>query len=43
MPLENMKPFVKQGVFIAPNASVIGSVELGEHSTVWYGAVLRGN
>jgi carbonic anhydrase/acetyltransferase-like protein (isoleucine patch superfamily) len=27
--------------FIAPNASVMGDVTLGEESSVWYGAVLR--
>jgi len=37
------KPIVNQGVWIAPNANVIGSVLLGANSTVWYGAVLRGD
>jgi len=37
------KPIVNQGVWIAPTASVIGSVQLGVNSTVWYGAVLRGD
>ena len=32
-----------QALFVAPNAAVIGSVELGEDSSVWYGAVLRGD
>ena len=32
-----------RALFIAPNAAVIGSVELGEGSSVWYGAVLRGD
>jgi len=36
-------PFVGEGAFIAPSASVIGQVELGENSSVWYGAVLRGD
>ena len=30
-------------LFIAPDAAVIGDVELGEHSSVWFGAVLRGD
>lgn len=30
-------------LFIAPDAAVIGNVELGEHSSVWFGAVLRGD
>jgi carbonic anhydrase/acetyltransferase-like protein (isoleucine patch superfamily) len=29
--------------FIAPTASVMGDVTLGEDSSVWYGAVLRGD
>jgi carbonic anhydrase/acetyltransferase-like protein (isoleucine patch superfamily) len=29
--------------FIAPTASVMGDVALGEESSVWYGAVLRGD
>lgn len=28
-------------VFIAPNATVIGNVTLGDECSVWYGAVLR--
>lgn len=30
-------------VFIAPNASVMGKVELGKDVSIWYGAVLRGD
>ena len=29
--------------YIAPNAQVMGKVVLGEHSSVWFGAVLRGD
>ena len=29
--------------FIAPNATVVGEVELGEGVTVWYQAVVRGD
>lgn len=29
--------------FIAPNATVVGDVQLGKNSSVWYGAVLRGD
>jgi len=28
-------------VFIAPNATLIGEIEIGAHSSVWYGSVLR--
>lgn len=36
-------PSVPTTAFIAPGATVIGAVELGEESSVWYGAVLRGD
>lgn len=29
--------------YIAPNATVVGDVVLGEHVNIWYGAVLRGD
>ena len=32
-----------KNVFIAPNASVMGHVLLGDNASVWYGAVLRGD
>jgi len=32
---------VRDAVFIAPNATVIGDVKLGKNSSVFYGAVLR--
>ena len=30
-------------VYIAPNATVVGDVVLGENVNIWYGAVLRGD
>eukprot|EP00027_Filamoeba_sp_ATCC50430_P009129 CAMPEP_0168561230 /NCGR_PEP_ID=MMETSP0413-20121227/11484_1 /TAXON_ID=136452 /ORGANISM="Filamoeba nolandi, Strain NC-AS-23-1" /LENGTH=257 /DNA_ID=CAMNT_0008592587 /DNA_START=38 /DNA_END=811 /DNA_ORIENTATION=+ len=36
-------PNIGQGAWIAPNATVIGKVSLGFNSTVWYGAILRGD
>jgi carbonic anhydrase/acetyltransferase-like protein (isoleucine patch superfamily) len=40
---EILKTPVKKGkdVFIAPNATVIGQVTLGDEVSVWFGAVLR--
>ncbi len=50
MPVENayylkLLARVKKGkhVFIAHNATVIGDVSLGDHASVWYGAVIRGD
>jgi gamma-carbonic anhydrase len=43
MNLVDAKPTIGENVFLAPSASVIGNVELGSSSSVWYGAVLRGD
>ena len=40
---KNEKPQVGKDVFIAPEATVIGHVRLGDHSSIWHGAVLRGD
>src|ERR1700749_2462175 len=37
------QPRLGKSVFIAKTATVIGDVALGAHSSVWYGAVLRGD
>ena len=37
------KPRVGKGVYIAKTAVVLGDVTLGAHSSVWCGAVLRGD
>lgn len=36
-------PDIKAAAFVAPNATVLGDVKLGALSSVWYGAVLRGD
>lgn len=36
-------PDISQAIFIAPNATLIGDVELGKDTSIWYGAVLRGD
>jgi carbonic anhydrase/acetyltransferase-like protein (isoleucine patch superfamily) len=36
-------PRVAGSAWVAPGAIVIGDVRLGEESSVWYGAVLRGD
>jgi carbonic anhydrase/acetyltransferase-like protein (isoleucine patch superfamily) len=43
--LKNMVEKVKMGreVFIAHNATVLGNVYIGDHSSVWFTAVLRGD
>ena len=36
-------PRIAEDVFIAPNASVIGDVVIGERSSVWFNTVIRGD
>ncbi len=36
-------PQIGEGVFVAPTASIIGDVEIGEGASIWFGAVLRGD
>ncbi len=37
------QPVLGAGVYIAQGASVLGDVSLGDNSSVWYGAVVRGD
>jgi carbonic anhydrase/acetyltransferase-like protein (isoleucine patch superfamily) len=41
--LGDREPQVPEGAFVAPSATLIGAVELGTESSVWFGAVLRGD
>lgn len=43
MNLMDSKPIISTDVFLAPSAAVIGNVELSASSSVWYGAVIRGD
>ena len=36
-------PALGEGVFTAPTASVVGDVRLGDDSSVWFGATVRGD
>jgi carbonic anhydrase/acetyltransferase-like protein (isoleucine patch superfamily) len=38
-----IEPTIADDAFIAPNATVIGHVELAAGVNIWYGAVLRGD
>lgn len=41
--LDDRKPQVSPTAWVADDAQVIGLVELAENSSVWFGAVLRGD
>ncbi|HJM08654.1 MAG: gamma carbonic anhydrase family protein [Gammaproteobacteria bacterium] len=41
--LDQQIPKFNETNFIAPDASVIGNVELKENASIWFGAVIRGD
>lgn len=40
---ENLAPKIHETAFIAENAVVIGDVEIGAESSIWFGSILRGD
>jgi Carbonic anhydrases/acetyltransferases, isoleucine patch superfamily len=42
-PFQNIWPRVGDKVFIAEGAHVIGDVEVGEGSSIWFGTIVRGD
>jgi len=43
MSIFGKEPIINKDVFVAPSAAVIGDVEIGHGSSIWYGSVLRGD
>ena len=41
--LPSGRPTIADGAWVAPGATVVGAVTVGAGSSVWYGAVLRGD
>ena len=41
-PFKQIWPKLGERVYVDPSAQVIGDVELGDHSSVWMNAVIRG-
>lgn len=42
-PIFNMQPRLGENTWIAPSATVVGSVEVGSGTAIWYNAVIRGD
>ncbi|WP_125152164.1 gamma carbonic anhydrase family protein [Clostridium rectalis] len=40
---KNLQPNIHESCFIAKSSDLIGSVILGENSSVWFGSVIRGD
>lgn len=43
LPFDGKLPKLGQSVYIAPNATLIGDIEIDDDASVWFGAVLRGD
>lgn len=43
IPYNGKTPAIHPSVFVAPGAYLIGDVTIGEESTIWFNAVLRGD
>lgn len=42
-PYMDLYPRIHPSVFLAPGVKIVGDVEIGENSSVWYNAVIRGD
>jgi len=43
LPYQHHTPLIDVDAWIAPGATVIGDVEIGKESSVWFGCVIRGD
>jgi carbonic anhydrase/acetyltransferase-like protein (isoleucine patch superfamily) len=43
LPYKNTMPRIHETAFIAPNAVIIGDVEIGAHSSFWFNCMARGD
>lgn len=43
LPFRDVWPSIGRDVFLAPNATITGDVELADEVNIWFGAVIRGD
>ena len=43
LPYGGVLPTVSEDAFVAPGAAVIGDVEIGSQSSVWFNVTIRGD
>ncbi|KAA5540387.1 gamma carbonic anhydrase family protein [Adhaeribacter rhizoryzae] len=43
LPVKDIHPMFGENCFIAPNATIVGDVTLGNDCSVWFNAVIRGD
>ncbi|HGZ71017.1 MAG TPA: gamma carbonic anhydrase family protein [Nitratifractor sp.] len=43
LPYKGLEPDIAESVWVAPGATVVGDVDIGEESSIWFGVVIRGD
>lgn len=43
LPVKGVEPTIPLSCFLAPNATVVGDVVMGENGSIWFSAVVRGD
>ena len=43
LPVKDASPLIGQHTFLAPNCTLVGDVVIGNHSSIWFNAVVRGD
>jgi carbonic anhydrase/acetyltransferase-like protein (isoleucine patch superfamily) len=43
LPVKGVFPTIPESCFLAPNATIVGDVVMGEECSVWFNAVIRGD
>jgi carbonic anhydrase/acetyltransferase-like protein (isoleucine patch superfamily) len=43
LPVKGIFPKIANNCFLAPNATIVGDVEISEDSSIWFNAVIRGD
>lgn len=41
--LDGVRPDIADNAYVAPSAQIIGNVKMADHSSVWFGVVIRGD
>jgi len=43
LPVNDKMPVIGNACFVAPNATIVGDVEMGNECSIWFNAVIRGD
>jgi carbonic anhydrase/acetyltransferase-like protein (isoleucine patch superfamily) len=43
LPVRGVAPTIPESCFVAPNATIVGDVVMGEDCSIWFNAVVRGD